>query len=85
MERLEQWEPDAIDGFEDCKILFESEYDRLTKARHEPKFVASDAVGKWIFWNIIGHPPQTNEDGMLVRTLGTMVIHTFFTWWDKRK
>ncbi len=82
-ERLVQWKPDGVHGFEDCKGLFESEFDRLTKAGHEPRFVASDAVGKWIVWNILGRPPQTDEECILVRTTGGMVTHAFFDWWDK--
>ncbi len=79
---LEQWKPDAIRGFEDCKGLFESEWDRLTVAGHEPRFVASDAVGKWIVWNVLGRPPQSDEECMLVRTTGAMVTHVFFDYWD---
>ena len=82
-ERLDQWKPDGIRGFEDCKGLFESEFDRLTKAGHEPGFVASDAVGKWIVWNVLGRPPQTDEECMLVRAMGIMVTHAVFDWWDK--
>jgi len=82
-EHLNQWNPDGIRGFEDCKELFESEFDRLTKAGHEPKFVASDAVGKWIVWNVLGRAPQTDNECMLVRSAGAMVTHAFFDWWDK--
>ena len=82
-ERLDQWNPDAIRAFEDCKGLFEDEFDRLTEAGHEAQFVASDAVGKWIAWNVLGRSPQTNEECMLVRATGTMATHAFFDWWDK--
>ena len=82
-ERLDQWNPDAIRGFEDCKGFFENEFDRLNEAGHEAEFIASDAVGKWIVWNVLEQSPQTDEDCMLVRTTGTMVIHAFFNWWDK--
>lgn len=82
-ERLDQWKPDGIRGFEDCKGLFESEFDRLNEAGHEPRFVASDAVGKWIVLNILGRSPQTDEECMLVRATGGMVTHAFFNWWDK--
>ncbi len=81
-ERLEQWKADGICAFEDCKGLFESEFDRLTKAGHEPRFVASDAVGKWIVLNILERPSQTDEECMLVRVTGGMVTHAFFDWWD---
>lgn len=81
--RLNEWNPEGLRFFEDCKGLFESEFDRLTKAGHEPRFVASDAVGKWIVWNLFERPPQTDEECMLVRATGAMVTHAFFDWWDK--
>jgi len=82
-ECLDQWNPDGIRGFKDCKQLFESEFDRLTKVGHERRYVASDAVGKWIVWNVLGRPPQKEEEFKLVRTIGAMVIHDFFNWWDE--
>ena len=82
-ERLDQCKPDGIRGFEDCKGVFESEFDRLTKAGYEPRFVASDAVGKWVVMNVLGHSPQTDEECLLVRAAGGMVTHAFFNWWDK--
>lgn len=82
-ERLDQWNPDGIRGFKDCKALFESEFDGLTEAGHKTRFVASDAVGKWIVWNVLGRAPQSDEEYMLARETGTMVTHSFFTWWDK--
>ena len=82
-ERLNRWNPDGIRGFEDCKGLFEREFDRLVAAGHDTQFVTSDAVGKWIVWNVLGRPPQTDEECMLVRRTGTMATHAFFDWWDK--
>jgi hypothetical protein len=82
-ENLDRWNPDGIRAFEDCKQLFESEYDRLIEAGHEQSFVASDAVGMWIVWNVLGRQPQTEEECKLVRTVGSMVIHNFFRWWGE--
>jgi hypothetical protein len=82
-ERLSEWKPDGIRAFEDCKGLFEKEFDRLNAAGHDPRFVASDAVGKWIVWNVLGRPPATDEECMLVRSAGALVTHAFFDWWDK--
>jgi len=79
---LAEWDPDGIHGFEDCKGLFESEFERLTAAGHEPNFIASDAVGKWIVWNVFGRTPQTEEECILIRTTGAMVTHGFFDWWE---
>ncbi len=80
---LNEWNGDGIRGFEDCKGLFESEFDRLTLAGHDAKFVASDSVGKWIAWNILGRAPQSDDECMLVRTIGAMVTHSVFDWWNK--
>lgn len=79
---LDQWKPDGVRGFEDCKGLFEREFDRLTAARHEPRFVAADAVGMWIVWNVLGRSPQTDEEWQLVRATGTLATHAFFDWWN---
>lgn len=82
-QRLCEWKPDGIRGFEDCKGLFEKEFDRLNAAGHDPRFLASDAVGKWIVWNVLGRPPETDEECMLVRSAGALATHAFFGWWDK--
>lgn len=81
-EHLDEWKPDGMRGFEDCKGLFEKECDRLNAAGHEPRFVASDAVGKWIVWNVLGRPPETEEERTLVRSTGALATHAFFDWWD---
>lgn len=79
---LTRWKPDGICAFEDCKGLFEEEYDRLTAVRHEPLFVSADAVGIWIVWNVLGRSPQSDEECQLVRAAGTLTTHAFFDWWD---
>lgn len=79
---LGQWKPDGIRAFEDCKGLFEQEFDRLTAAGHEPRFLTADAVGIWIIWNVLGHSPQTDEECQLVRATGVLVTHAFFDWWN---
>ena len=79
---LKGWKPDGIRGFEDCKRLFEQEFDRLTAARHESRFVAADAVGTWIVWNVLGHGPKTDEECELARATGGLITHAFFDWWN---
>jgi hypothetical protein len=81
--KLDEWKSNGISGFEDCKGLFEKVSGQLTEAAVEPSFVASDAVGTWIVWNMFGRPPQTDEARKLVRVAGGMVVHTFFNWWEK--
>jgi hypothetical protein len=80
-EYLTKWNQDGIRAFEDCKSLYETEYDRLAAAGHEARFLASDAVGKWIVWNVLGRAPQSEDECMLVRTTGALVTHAFFDWW----
>jgi len=82
-ERLDQWKPNGIRGFEDCKELFESKFDQLTKAGHEPRFVASDAVGIWVVSNVLGQLSQTDEECKLLRTIGGMLTQVFFDWWGE--
>ncbi len=82
-ECLVDWNEDGIRAFEDCKGLYETEYDRLAEASHEPRFLASDAVGKWIVWNVLGKAAESQDECMLVRTTGAMVTHAFFDWWKQ--
>lgn len=80
-EHLVEEYPDGIRAFEDCKGLYETEYDRLATAEHDSTFLASDAVGKWIVWNVLGRAPESRDECMLIRTIGGMVTHAFFDWW----
>jgi hypothetical protein len=82
-QRLIQWDAkNGMRAFEDCKSFFERTFDTLTKARHEPQFVAADAIGAWIVWNVLGRAPDFGDDELrLVRAVGVMTVHTFFDWW----
>jgi len=80
-ESLVKWNPDGIRAFEDCKELYETEYDNLAATGHDPQFLSSDAVGKWIVWNVLGRAFQAQDECMLVRTTGALVTHAFFDWW----
>lgn len=80
---LAKWDPNGIRAFFDCKTLFESEYDRLAVAGHDPKLVASDALGIWIVWNVLDRAPKTEDECKLVRVTGAMVTHAFFDWWEE--
>jgi hypothetical protein len=81
-EKVEAWDPNGLRGFEDCRSLFEREYDRLQSSGHEPRFIASDALGIWIAWNVLGHAPSTEEEVAFVRGIGALVTHAFYDWWD---
>lgn len=78
---LGDWNPNGLQAFEDCKSLFEKEYDRLSAAGHDPQFTAADALGIWLVWNLLGRQPQTDDEVMLVRSAGALITHAFFNWW----
>jgi hypothetical protein len=75
------WDRDAIRAFDDCKQLFDREYDRLNAIGHDSQFLASDALGSWIVWNALGKQPITMEEITLVRGVGAITTHAFFNWW----
>jgi hypothetical protein len=82
--RLNQWDAkNGIRAFEDCKSFFDRNFVALTNAGHESQFVAADAVGLWIVWNILERAPDTNDERRLVRVIGAMIVHAFFDWWDE--
>ena len=79
---LDDWHSGAGKGFKDCDSFFEQENERLVACGHEAQHCASDAIGKWIFWNALEKPPKTREDATIVHALGSIVTHAFFTWWN---
>jgi hypothetical protein len=81
--KLTQWNPtNGRRGFEDCASFYERTFGALTSAGGE--FVASDALGSWVVWNVLGRPPHSEEERGLVRTVGGMITHTFSNWWEEK-
>jgi hypothetical protein len=70
--------------FEDCASFYEKTFDALISAGDEPRFVASDALGSWVVWNVLGRPPHSEDERGLVRTVGGMITHTFSNWWEEK-
>jgi len=81
--RLSEWAPDGLVALEDCKRLYEHEFDRLTANGHDPEFVASDAVGIWAVWNLISREPKTEGEMALCRAIGVSVTTGFVGWWSE--
>jgi hypothetical protein len=80
---LARWSPNnGIRGFQDCKAMFGRTFDALAEIQHDPRFTASDSIGTWIVWNLLGRPPEDEEERKLVRTLGVSVVHSFSSWWN---
>ena len=82
---MNEWKPDGIEAFSDCKRLWESEVDRLEAAGQGPEFLASDALGAWNVLNGLKHEPETDEELQLVRATGFMITNAFYDWWDSGK
>ena len=49
----------------------------------ESQLVASDTIGGWVVWAILGHPAETELELTLARRVGIMIVHSFFNWWGK--
>lgn len=80
---VDEWQRDGLRAFEDCKALFEKEFDFLTAQRHPQRFIGSDALGLWIVWNVLGHQPENEEELQFVRTVGVMVVGALFNYWQE--
>ena len=72
----------ARPAFEKCKSFYDKAYDALLNAGDEP-FVRTDAIGSWIVCEILGRPAQTEEEHKMTRSVGAMIVDTFFDWWEK--
>lgn len=79
---LMEWDRSGARAFEDCKTLFEREYDRLAAKKHAPRFLASDALGLWVFWNLFKRPPQDDGEAKLLRGIGVSVVGTMINYWN---
>lgn len=77
------WDSDADAAFDDCMDFFERAYQQLVRAGHPPQFIACDALGKWIVWNLLSNPPTTDEHVRLVRVVGGTVVSSFRGWWSE--
>jgi hypothetical protein len=83
---LNEWDPDGIGAFNDCKNLFEKEYYQLAASsgyQKDNKFLAADALGIWIVWNLFQRQPKSSDEINLLRVIGSTVISAFFSWWNK--
>jgi len=65
--------------------FFDKAYYDLLNAGYEPQLVASDTIGGWVVWAILGHPAKTEQEFTLVRRVGTMIVQSFFNWWEKAR
>ena len=83
--KLIQWDPsNGRRGFEDCASFYERTLNAFAREGDDPRFVASDPLGFWVVWNVLGRPPESEEERRLVRTVGGMIHYTFLNWWKER-
>jgi hypothetical protein len=82
---LSSWRPEGIAAFEDCKAFFDRTFDALERDpsyQNQRELIGSDALGGWIVWNLVEHAPESEQERALVRVLGGLVMHSFFSWWS---
>ena len=83
--KLIRWAPtNGRRGFEDCASFYERTYNTLTSKGGDPRFFASDPLGFWVVWKLLGQPAESEEELRLVRTVGAMIHRTFSNWWKER-
>ena len=76
------WKSDALRGFADCEKLFNSTCARMQEMNYykqNPEFIATDGLGRWMFWNLFKHAPSETSEIELSRLLGTACIGV--DWW----
>ena len=78
-----EWNFDARRFYSDCMEKFELEFDKLTSSGHEARFIGADALGIWIVINVLERSPQSKEDFDLIRGIGSIMVHTFFDYWEE--
>ena len=79
--QVAEWNPNGLRAVEACKTMFERESARLASTGYPQQFLATDALGIWIFWNLFDRAPISQSEVEFVRTIGTGVVHEFFTYW----
>lgn len=82
-EELNNWNLNAVAGFEDCRRFFEKNHDMLSQPWGESTFFASDSIGLWIVLNILERLPEYGDESATIRAIGGLVIHNFYRWWDE--
>jgi hypothetical protein len=80
---VQRYPRSARPAFEKCKSFFDKTYYGLLDAGYEPQLVASDTIGGWVVWEVLNHPAETEQEFKLVRWVGTMIVQSFFNWWEK--
>ena len=77
--------PDYIEACKNCKDFVDKNYKILKESRKGQEYFSfSDSLGFWIVWNLFGHFPEQQDEANLVRPLGFLVVHAFFSWWDDK-
>ncbi|MFQ5903563.1 MAG: hypothetical protein ACE5JO_07730 [Candidatus Binatia bacterium] len=82
---LTKWDSKAVAAFEDCREFFNRTYDGSASEspyKDDPTYLATDALGSWIVWNLFDHAPEATQERQLVRVLGGLATHSFFRWWS---
>lgn len=77
-----KWHSDGPRAVEACRSMFDREYDRLAKGGHPDRYLATDALGTWIFWNLFDRAPSSQSEVEFARSIGVGIVHEFFDYWS---
>ena len=83
---LNKWSSDWNKAFKDCSEFFWRTAEGLQSSNdpvysQSPQYRISDSIGSWLVWNLLGHPPETDDERKLVRVVGNLVSEEFINWW----
>jgi hypothetical protein len=82
LETFSEW---AI-AFKDCSEFFWKNVEILQSSNdsryiQSPELTISDTIGFWLTINIMGHWPESEEEGKLVTLVGGLICSEFIDWW----
>jgi hypothetical protein len=85
-QKLAAWKSDGDAGFQDCRAFVDKTHDRLAMTdeyKSNIRLLASDCLGSWMAWNLLGHTPESEAERNLLRMAGGFVAAVFFDWWQQ--
>jgi len=65
---------------EDCAAFYERSLNAFASEDDDPRFVASDSLGFWVVWNVLGRPLESEEERRLVGTIAEIINNPFLVW-----
>lgn len=88
-QNLAEWNQSSTMAYADCKEFYEDYYERLSKLEEVNKkgaiYIASNALGLWVVWNLLDHRPTKADELKLANDIGSYIISSFSDYWTTAK